>query len=330
MATVEQAAAQAHRSRWLLVIVGGILVLYVSYTLTKTVVVATALIWNRPLRSVHRPLRAVSVMLAAMTAAIALAAMGSFLRNVSPGLGLVATVVHRRVMGGDVVGGVLSAPPRGRPSVVGAHPWRGVPRDRDPAAAPRHRLLLRRQAEQRLRAVRAARASRPPCCCGPTSSLGWSSRRRRSMSPPCAPTTIRTDEAVAPRTYARPVITLVAVAGYRSLRDVVVPLHGLDVVTGANGSGKSSLYRALAAARRLRVGTGDRLARPGGRPALRSLGRPRDARRRPHAWVCGRGHPTARSGEPAAGFRDGRRLRLPRRPRPPDPDRDGASTSTRR
>ncbi len=92
MATVEQAAAQAHRSRWLLVIVGGILVLYVSYTLTKTVVVATALIWNRPLRSVHRPLRAVSVMLAAMTAAIALAAMGSFLRNVSPGLGLVATV----------------------------------------------------------------------------------------------------------------------------------------------------------------------------------------------------------------------------------------------
>ncbi len=41
------------------------------------------------------------------------------------------------------------------------------------------------------------------------------------------------------------VITTVAVAGYRSLRDVVVPLSGLDVVTGANGSGKSSLYRAL-------------------------------------------------------------------------------------
>ena len=41
------------------------------------------------------------------------------------------------------------------------------------------------------------------------------------------------------------VLTIVAVSGYRSLRDVVVPLHGLDVVTGANGSGKSSLYRAL-------------------------------------------------------------------------------------
>ncbi|AKU16420.1 AAA family ATPase [Luteipulveratus mongoliensis] len=40
-------------------------------------------------------------------------------------------------------------------------------------------------------------------------------------------------------------LTTVAVSGYRSLRDVVVPLHGLDVVTGPNGSGKSSLYRAL-------------------------------------------------------------------------------------
>ncbi len=40
-------------------------------------------------------------------------------------------------------------------------------------------------------------------------------------------------------------LTTVAVSGYRSLRDVVVPLHGLDVVTGANGAGKSSLYRAL-------------------------------------------------------------------------------------
>lgn len=36
-----------------------------------------------------------------------------------------------------------------------------------------------------------------------------------------------------------------AIAGYRSIRDLVVPLHGLDIVTGANGSGKSNLYRAL-------------------------------------------------------------------------------------
>ncbi|WP_010146684.1 AAA family ATPase [Serinicoccus profundi] len=37
----------------------------------------------------------------------------------------------------------------------------------------------------------------------------------------------------------------VAVGGYRSLRDVVLPLGRLTVVTGANGTGKSSVYRAL-------------------------------------------------------------------------------------
>ncbi|MFH6786411.1 AAA family ATPase [Methylobacterium sp. MA0201] len=36
-----------------------------------------------------------------------------------------------------------------------------------------------------------------------------------------------------------------AISGYRSLRDSVLGLDRLTVVTGANGSGKSSLYRAL-------------------------------------------------------------------------------------
>ena len=40
-------------------------------------------------------------------------------------------------------------------------------------------------------------------------------------------------------------INRLAIAGYRSLRDVVIDLGPLTVVTGANGSGKSSLYRAL-------------------------------------------------------------------------------------
>jgi predicted ATPase len=40
-------------------------------------------------------------------------------------------------------------------------------------------------------------------------------------------------------------ITTIAIAGYRSLRDVRIALGPLNVVTGANGSGKSSLYRAL-------------------------------------------------------------------------------------
>jgi predicted ATPase len=40
-------------------------------------------------------------------------------------------------------------------------------------------------------------------------------------------------------------LTALAVRNYRSLRDLVIPLRRLNVVCGANGSGKSSLYRAL-------------------------------------------------------------------------------------
>ena len=41
------------------------------------------------------------------------------------------------------------------------------------------------------------------------------------------------------------VIRTLAVENYRSLRHLVIPLGPLNVITGANGSGKSSLYRAL-------------------------------------------------------------------------------------
>lgn len=60
-----------------------------------------------------------------------------------------------------------------------------------------------------------------------------------------------------------------AISGYRSLREVVVPLGDLTVVTGPNGSGKSNLYRALrllaAASRGDIVGA---LAREGGLPSV--------------------------------------------------------------
>src|SRR5438045_2861327 len=36
-----------------------------------------------------------------------------------------------------------------------------------------------------------------------------------------------------------------AVENYRSLRSIVVPLGKLNVIQGANGSGKSNLYKAL-------------------------------------------------------------------------------------
>ncbi|HEY4091512.1 MAG TPA: AAA family ATPase [Luteibacter sp.] len=40
-------------------------------------------------------------------------------------------------------------------------------------------------------------------------------------------------------------LTTLAVANYRSLRSLVMPMGSLNLVTGANGSGKSSIYRAL-------------------------------------------------------------------------------------
>jgi len=45
--------------------------------------------------------------------------------------------------------------------------------------------------------------------------------------------------------YPAVMIRTVAIQGYRSLRDLVLPLGQLSVITGANGSGKSSVYRSL-------------------------------------------------------------------------------------
>jgi predicted ATPase len=64
------------------------------------------------------------------------------------------------------------------------------------------------------------------------------------------------------------VIATLAVDNYRSLRHLVVPLADLTVVTGANGTGKSSLYRALRLlADAARNGAVAALAREGGLPS---------------------------------------------------------------
>ncbi len=56
-----------------------------------------------------------------------------------------------------------------------------------------------------------------------------------------------------------------AVANYRSLRDLVLPLDALNVVTGANGSGKSNLYRGLCLLSETAFGTAiESLAAEGG------------------------------------------------------------------
>lgn len=68
-------------------------------------------------------------------------------------------------------------------------------------------------------------------------------------------------------------IDQIAIAGYRSIRSIILRLGQLNVVTGANGSGKSNVYRALklmadAAAGRL----AESLAREGGFTSVRWAG----------------------------------------------------------
>lgn len=60
-------------------------------------------------------------------------------------------------------------------------------------------------------------------------------------------------------------LTTLAIANYRSLREIIVPLGPLNVITGPNGSGKSNLYRALRLlALTARGGVISSLAREGG------------------------------------------------------------------
>ena len=56
-----------------------------------------------------------------------------------------------------------------------------------------------------------------------------------------------------------------AVANYRSINSLILPLGQLNLITGANGSGKSNLYRALRLlAETAQGGVVNALAREGG------------------------------------------------------------------
>lgn len=64
-------------------------------------------------------------------------------------------------------------------------------------------------------------------------------------------------------------LATLAISNYRSLRELVVPMGRLNLVTGANGSGKSNLYRALRLlAETAQGGVVPSLAREGGLPSV--------------------------------------------------------------
>ena len=93
-------------------------------------------------------------------------------------------------------------------------------------------------------------------------------------------------------------LTALAVENYRSLRRLVLPVERLNVVTGANGSGKSNLYRAMRLlADSARNGAVAALAREGGLTSTLWAGSPRAGR-------------SLRQGTPLAQGSDERRLLL--------------------
>jgi predicted ATPase len=84
----------------------------------------------------------------------------------------------------------------------------------------------------------------------------------------CSENTVKSQLAESRARIVGSMIRTLAIENYRSLRRVVVPLAALNLVTGANGSGKSSLYRALRLlADSSRNGAVAALAREGGLPS---------------------------------------------------------------
>ena len=63
-------------------------------------------------------------------------------------------------------------------------------------------------------------------------------------------------------------INTIAISNYRSILDITVSLGRLNLIIGANGSGKSNLYRALRLlADTAQGGVVNSLAREGGLPS---------------------------------------------------------------
>lgn len=100
-----------------------------------------------------------------------------------------------------------------------------------------------------------------------------------------------------------PALTLLAVSGYRSLQQLILPLGRLTLITGGNGTGKSNLYRALklvvASARGDLVA---RLAEEGGMPALYWAGPERLSREMRRGEVPVQGGPRHQTARLRLGF----------------------------
>jgi len=99
------------------------------------------------------------------------------------------------------------------------------------------------------------------------------------------------------------VLQSLAIANYRSLRDLIVPLGPLNLITGPNGSGKSNLYRALRLlAETAQGGVVGALAREGGLPSTLWAGPEHVSRAMRAGEVPVQGGPRQRSVAMKMGF----------------------------
>src|SRR5437868_10891945 len=79
-------------------------------------------------------------------------------------------------------------------------------------------------------------------------------------------------------------VTRLNISGYRSLRDFSMPMQQVNIITGANGTGKSNLYQALMLVSRAAAGQFARaIAEEGGTPSVLWAGgeRIRHTRKKP-------------------------------------------------
>lgn len=90
--TVGEAAEEAHRARWILVVIGLALLVTVSRTLGVTVRTAIALTWQQPVRRGSPYLQTSAATAAILAAVILILLATSWLRENSPGVGLIAAV----------------------------------------------------------------------------------------------------------------------------------------------------------------------------------------------------------------------------------------------
>jgi uncharacterized BrkB/YihY/UPF0761 family membrane protein len=112
--TVGEAAYQAHRARWVLIIIGIVFLVSVSRTLGVTVRTAVALTWQQPVRRGSPYLQTAGITALVLVCVVLIGVVTSWLRNRTPGVGLVAAVAVVVVwtLGWWAISLLLPHPPR--------------------------------------------------------------------------------------------------------------------------------------------------------------------------------------------------------------------------